>query len=96
MKESISKALAELREAIFEEMTKILRTRKGCRAELSNPCFIMADGVETFKAAYLDEDNYIMVVSEFFDNDGEVSEGEIPIALLTTDELLKVYDELDV
>lgn len=96
MKESISTALAELREAIFEEMTEILRTKKGCRAELSRSSSIQADGIETFKAVYLDEDEDIMVVSEFFDNDGEVSESEIPIALLTTDELLSIYDELDV
>lgn len=96
MKESISKALAELREAIFEEMTEILRTKKGRRAELSRTSFIQEDGLEEFKAVYLDEDDDIMVVSEFTENDGEVSESEIPIALLTTDELLKVYDELDV
>lgn len=96
MKESISNALAELREAIFEEMTKILRTKKGCRAELSRSSFIQEDGDEEFKAVYLDEDDDIMVESEFTENDGEVSESEIPIALLTTDELLKVYDELDV
>lgn len=83
MKESISNALAELREAIFEEMTKILRTKKGCRAELSRS----GDGDEEFKAVYLDDDDDIMVVSEL---------SEIPIALLTTDELLSIYDELDV
>lgn len=91
MKESISKALAELREAIFEEMTEILRTKKGRRAELSRTSFIQEDGLEEFKAVYLDEDDDIMVVSEFDGNDGE-----IPIALLTTDELLSIYDELDV
>lgn len=96
MKESISKALAELREAIFEEMTKILRTKKGCRAELSRTSFIREDGIETVEAVFLDEDGKIEVVSVFVGDDGKASECEEPIALLSTDELLSICNELDV